>query len=172
MSQRSHNEYLKTQVMTASQEQLILMLFDGALRFCSQAKAAWVDSDLETAHNSLVRSQNIVLELTYALDKEQGGELAENMARLYNYCYRELVQANLERDAARVDDVVSVLEDLRAAWSEAMEKAGVNAKAESPAPQQTTQGAGGTVLARLPVAQVPAATATDAGNRPRLSVQG
>lgn len=181
MARNGHTEYMKTQVLTASGEQLILMLYDGALRFCDTAKQAWEADELETAHRSLIRVQDIVLELIYALDREQGGEIAENLAQLYNYCYRELVAANLERSAEKVDSVCAVFADLREAWAGAMDQvaqegkeAGVEGQASAPAEQKPE----GKVLGRVPVKQiaVPAASASssDASGQPRssISVQG
>ncbi|MFW5856672.1 MAG: flagellar export chaperone FliS [Planctomycetota bacterium] len=170
MVQNGHTEYMKTQILTASKERLVLMLFDGALRFCEQGKKGWAEDDLERAHTGMVRAQDILLELLYALDKEQGGKIADNLAQLYTFCYRHLVEANMEKSNEKVDEVIGVLHNLREAWSEAMDKAGAPEKADAaPAPQ--AEASTGAPLARIPLKKVPAATAQD-GERPRISVQG
>ncbi len=120
MGNPGHRQYLETQVLTASRERLVLMLYDGLLRFCREAKAAWEQNDLESAHNALLRAQNIVLELTYALDREHGGEFAQRLAQLYGYCYTRLVRANIDRNPLLVDEVAGLLGDLREAWAEAL----------------------------------------------------
>jgi flagellar secretion chaperone FliS len=113
-------EYLKTQIQTASREQLILMLYDGAIRFGDQAKDRLAVQDWEGAHGLLIRAQNIVLELLYALDRKAGGEIAENLAGLYTYCYQRLVEANIQHDPTKVDECNSILRKLREAWDQAM----------------------------------------------------
>jgi flagellar protein FliS len=114
-------EYLKTQIQTASREQLVLMLYDGAIRFSDQARDRIVTGDLEGAHDLLIRAQNIVLELLYALDRKTGGEVAGNLASLYTYCYNRLVEANVHHAPERVDESTSVLKGLREAWAQAIE---------------------------------------------------
>jgi flagellar protein FliS len=114
-------EYLKTQIQTASREQLVLMLYDGAIRFSEQARDRIVAEDYEEAHNFLIRAQNIVLELLYALDRKTGGEVADNLASLYTYCYNRLVEANIHHVPEKVDESSSVLRGLREAWAQAID---------------------------------------------------
>ncbi|HOX07155.1 MAG TPA: flagellar export chaperone FliS [Planctomycetota bacterium] len=114
------NEYLKTQIQTASREQLILMLYDGAIRFADQAKDRLGAQDWEGAHGLLIRSQNIVLELLYALDRKAGGKVAENLAGLYTYCYQRLVEANIGHDPGKIDESNGILRKLREAWVQAI----------------------------------------------------
>jgi flagellar protein FliS len=114
-------EYLKTQIQTASREQLVLMLYDGAIRFSEQAKERLAAQDWEGAHGLLIRSQNIVLELLYALDRKAGGSVADNLASLYTYCYHRLVEANIHRSAERIDECNGILRGLREAWSQAVQ---------------------------------------------------
>lgn len=113
-------EYLRTQIQTASREQLVLMLYDGAVRFCEQAREKVTQGDVEAGHRFFLRAQNIVLELLYALDREGGGEVAANLAALYTYMYNQLVEANVYKDAKRVEHVLSILRSLRSAWSDAV----------------------------------------------------
>jgi flagellar protein FliS len=120
MTGNAHNQYLKTKVMTASKEQLVLMLFDGVLRFSEEAKAAWQEKDIEGGHNAMVKAQKIVLELAYSLDKEKGGEIAANLASLYTYCYSRLVTASVERSSEIVDEVQKLIEEIREGWEGAM----------------------------------------------------
>ena len=113
-------EYLRTQIQTASREQLVLMLYDGAIRFCDQAREKVEGGDIEASHRLFLRAQNVVLELLYALDREAGGEVAANLAGLYTYMYNQLVEANVYRDTERVGRVVSILRSLREAWAGAV----------------------------------------------------
>jgi flagellar protein FliS len=124
-------EYLKTQIQTASREQLVLMLYDGAIRFSDQARDKIVASDFEGAHELLIRAQNIVLELLYALDRKTGGDVAENLASLYTYCYNRLVEANVHHVPEKVNESNSVLKGLREAWAQAIETLRKNPDAAS-----------------------------------------
>jgi len=114
-------KYLKTQIQTASREQLVLMLYDGAIRFSEQAKDRLASRDYDGAHGLLIRAQNIVLELLYALDRKTGGEIAEKLSGLYTYCYSRLIEANVYHQPERVDESSNVLRDLREAWAKAIE---------------------------------------------------
>ena len=116
------NPYLKTQVMTASREQLQLMLYDGAIRFCAQAKAKIDEKDYEASYTFLVKAQKIILALLSGLRKNISPSLCEKLASLYNFIYRRLVEANLARDKAKIDDAIKVLSLQRDIWAELMEK--------------------------------------------------
>jgi flagellar protein FliS len=113
-------EYLKTQIQTASREQLILMLYDGAIRFGEQSKDRLAVQDWEGAHGLLIRAQNIVMELLYSLDRKAGGTVADNLAGLYTYCYQRLVEANIQHNPAKIDECNAILRKLREAWAQAI----------------------------------------------------
>jgi flagellar protein FliS len=119
-AQDKAKEYLKTQIQTASREQLILMLYDGAIRFGDQAKDRLALQDWEGSHGLLIRAQNIVLELLYALDRKTGGSIADNLAGLYTYCYQRLVEANIFHNPEKIDECNGILRKLREAWVQAI----------------------------------------------------
>jgi flagellar secretion chaperone FliS len=117
----SQNEsYRKTQIDTASPETLILMLYDGALRFMTQAEDAFTAANNEGVHNALVRVQAIITELLTALDKEKGGEIAINLERLYIFFLDKLSEANIKKDPEPVRQIRPLIESLRDTWAEAM----------------------------------------------------
>lgn len=113
-------EYLRTQIQTASREQLVLMLYDGAIRFTAQARERLAGGDFEGAHHLLIRAQNIVLELLFALDRKAGGAVADNLASLYTYCYHRLIEANIHRSSEKIDECAGILQGLRDAWARAV----------------------------------------------------
>ena len=115
-------EYLKTKVMTASQEELHLMLYDGAIRFSEEAKTYLEEGDMEQAHNSLVRAQNIVLEMSSGLDHTVNPELCAKLSSLYNFVYHKFIQANLKHDPSEIDDALKILNYQRETWVLLMEK--------------------------------------------------
>ncbi|MCZ7580056.1 MAG: flagellar export chaperone FliS [Fimbriimonadaceae bacterium] len=117
MSQSRYlHEYQKNAVNGASPLQLILMLYDGALRFMEAGKRAMEAGDLEAQNKNLQRAQRIVLELTSCLDMEQGGEIATHLFSLYSYVLNQLVEANVNDDPGGIDRSMQVLSDLRSSW--------------------------------------------------------
>jgi flagellar protein FliS len=110
--------YQRSAVLTASQGQLIVMLYDGANRFLAQASAAMDAREVETAHNKLRRAELIISHLQGSLDYERGGEIAPRLAAIYVFCQRHLNQARIHADPQRIEQVRGLLGTLRDAWSQ------------------------------------------------------
>ena len=113
----SPQAYRESSVLTASPEQLVVMLYDGAGRFLRQAEAALGEGAVEHAHDRMNRGEAIVDELLATLDMDQG-QIAERLQAIYVYCKRCLIEARLERDASKVRLVVRLLTELRDAWAQ------------------------------------------------------
>jgi flagellar secretion chaperone FliS len=122
MSQKPVNPYLKTKIMTASPEELRLMLYDGALKFCRQAKAALEKKSYEDSYNNLMRAQKIVLELSTSLNHDADPQLCQRLSALYTYVYRLLVDANMKRETPIVDEAIKLIEYERETWQMLMKK--------------------------------------------------
>ncbi len=141
------NGYLRAKVLTATPEQLQLMLYDGAIRFAEQGKAALGRSDFEASYALLVKSQKIVIELTCGLKRDMDGDLCRKLAGLYNFAYMKLVEANIHHEPAAVDEALDVLKYQRETWVMLLEqlskqKAAVAARAMAiPAPDGRMEGA-------------------------------
>ena len=116
------NPYLKNQIETSSPEQILILLYDGAIKFLNQAKIGIQNKDIELTHNNLIKAQNIISELRDTLDMEIGGELANNLYALYNYFNRRLVQANIKKEIEPVDEVLEHLRCLSDTWKQAIIK--------------------------------------------------
>lgn len=116
------NEYLKTKVLTASPEELQLMLYDGAIRFGEQARIAIENKEIENSYNLIVRAENIILELTNSMKDEIAPETCANMRRLYIYCYEQLIEANVKKTIEPLENALKVLRHLRETWVLLMEK--------------------------------------------------
>lgn len=134
MNQAARDTYLRIQTETASPGQLIVMLYDALLRNLVRAEEAIARADVEAAHASLLRSQDVVLELVASLDLDAGGEagaMARRLAPLYEYLYRRTLDASLRKDAAPVREAIRLVTPLREAWQAALEtlarQAGVSA---------------------------------------------
>ncbi|MES1227858.1 MAG: flagellar export chaperone FliS [Armatimonadota bacterium] len=113
---QSIDQYRKAAVSTASPLQLVIMLYDGALRFMQQGKAAMASGDLQEHNDKLQKAQKIIAELTSCLDMDQGGEIAQNLFALYDFAYNRLVTANVEDRPDCIDQAMKVLSELRESW--------------------------------------------------------
>lgn len=111
------NRYLEVQVATASPEKLVLMCFDGVVRFLNRALQALEHGDLEGAHTGIVRAEAIVAELKGSLKMEMG-EIPRNLARIYDFVHETLVEANVRKDRKKVEEALRVTMALREAWQE------------------------------------------------------
>ena len=115
--------YQVKEIETASPEQLLLILYDGAIRFLNIAKQCYEEKDWEGYSQLLIRAQKIVREFMITLDTTIVPEVANNLYRLYDYLHYQLVQANIKREVTNIDEVLGHLRDLRATWAEAIKRA-------------------------------------------------
>lgn len=113
-------QYQEQAILTATPEELLILLYDGAIRFLNIAKKAMEKSEIERSHTYLIKAQNIILEFMGSLNMEIGGETARNLYRLYEYFYHRLIQANVKKDVKMVDEVLDHLRMLKATWEEAI----------------------------------------------------
>ncbi len=110
--------YKETNIRTASQGKLIVMLYDEAIRQLTLAiqELGKQSRKLDIVHNAVVKAQDVITELTASLDFEKGGEIAKNLLGLYLFFNRQLMEANVRKDAKPMEDVRKLLEELREAW--------------------------------------------------------
>lgn len=117
---RQAETYKKNQIETATPEEILIMLYEGAIRFLLIAKKADQEKNIEKFSKNLIKAQHIIREFMDSLDMEIGGEIAINLYKLYDYLHYRLVQANIKRDAAMIDEVVDHLRKLKGTWEEAI----------------------------------------------------
>jgi len=114
--------YKAQSIQTASPGKLVLMLFDGALRFMAAARRAFDEDDFtkrnEDINNNLIRAQNIVTELQSSLDMSVPGDLPGTLYRLYDYVLHQLQQANLKKIVEPIGEGEKTINELREAWAE------------------------------------------------------
>lgn len=115
-----YQQYRQQQVNTAPPEKLLLMLFDGAVRFGRIAVKSLQEKQDETAHAHLLKTQAIVEELISSLNFDY--EIAQYLYSLYDYIYRRLVEANIKKDPAMAEEAVNMLTELRGAFAGTMAK--------------------------------------------------
>jgi flagellar protein FliS len=112
----AYNTYFETQTNTAGPGELVVMLYKGATRFLASAIEAIDARNIQAASNSFLRAQAIISELNDTLDLKQGGELAQNLARIYEYMNFRLVDANMRKDAEPAREVARLLRQMLPAW--------------------------------------------------------
>lgn len=108
--------YRENQITTVSPGELLLLAYDGAIRFLAEGKRAMAEKRYEEQNTHLTRAQALILELARTLDHTVNPELAGNLDRLYTYMLDRLVQANIDDDEAALTEVTKLLTALREAW--------------------------------------------------------
>lgn len=122
------SQYLEMKIQTATPEMLTAMLYEGAIRFLKQAVNSIDKKDWHDVNANIVRAQDIVAELNVTLDRSRGGDIAKNLATIYDYVNRRLIEANIKKDAGYINDCIGILSSLNSAWSEVVKKAREGAK--------------------------------------------
>ena len=109
-------QYLKTQVTTVDGGKLIVLLYEGAIKFLRKAQESIEAKDIKQRHNSIMRALNIIDELRNSLNFSQGGEIAKNLQALYLFMNRHLTLANAKNDPKMIQEVINLLASLKEAW--------------------------------------------------------
>lgn len=122
MSQNAADTYLRTKVLTATPEQLQMMLYDGAIRFAEQAGLAMTNKDFEKSNDLFSKAQRIVQEMICGLKRSVSPDLCDKLAGLYNFVHRRLVEANIRHDQALLDEALQILRYQRETWQMLMQK--------------------------------------------------
>jgi flagellar protein FliS len=136
-SRNPYQKYRQAEVESMSQGKLILMLYDGAIRFLDEALVKIEDfRNYDDVNQRLLRAQDILSELMVSLNMD-AGEIANNLLSLYIYMKNQLIEANLQKDKAKIQEVVNYLKDLREAWKDVESEAD---KPKGPAGQQDSSG--------------------------------
>lgn len=118
-SRKTLTEYLERSVLEAEPERLVLMLYQGAIRFISEAERAIEDRRLDRAHLKILRAHAIIGELSATLDLEKGRDIAKNLALTYDYVLHLLTEADITKDRSLLVTARGLLEPLAEAWEEA-----------------------------------------------------
>ncbi len=108
--------YQQTAVLTQSRGRLIVMLYDGAIKFLKLAVKELEAKNYAGKGMYINRAHAILDELNAVLDMEAGGEIAENLRKLYSFMNRRLTQANIKRDPQMIREVIGLLEELNQGW--------------------------------------------------------
>ena len=131
MNPQGAQSYLRTQVFTATPEQLQMMLYDGAIRFSEQARPALAAQQWETSYTLISKAQKILNELMGNLRHDIAPELCGRLSSLYNYVYRMLVEANTQHKVESLDEAVKILRYQRETWQMLLQQLGRQKAAEA-----------------------------------------
>ena len=122
MNPNAYNIYKNNSVNYASKEQLLLMLLDGDVKFAKIARQAIIDKNIEKAHNSLIRTQDIFTELMVSLDTTQGGWTTDLLS-IYKFVNSRLAEANFKKSVEIMDEILPLIEQIKDMWNEVYKKA-------------------------------------------------
>ena len=114
----AYSQYNNSKVLTASPAELTLMLYEGAIKFCNIAEVAIEQNDIQKAHTNIVKTQRIIDYLRQTLDMKY--KVAEDFERIYVYLSKRLVEANMKKDKAILEEVNEHLRSVRDTWKEVM----------------------------------------------------
>ncbi len=120
MTYQALNQYKQNAVLTATPEELTLMLYEGAIKFMNIGKYSIENKDMEKAHSSLLRAQDIILELNYSLDMNY--EVSKGLRGLYDFVLSKLIDANINKDINAIDEALAVVNDMRDTWKEVIKQ--------------------------------------------------
>lgn len=139
--QKGKQAYVQTQFTTVNQGELLLMLYDGTLKFLAQARERILAKDVAGKGQFISKALDVITELTASINQEVGGELARNLHQLYLICSAKLLRVNLTQDLTLLDEVSSILSGLRSAYAQIMTQPDVQAAAQQIANRQTVSAA-------------------------------
>lgn len=114
--------YRQTAVTTATKEQVLIMLYEGAIKHLKRAMAACESKDMAAKGVAVGKAHDIVNELINSLDFQIGGDVARNLESLYNFIVEQLMKGNLENDVTKFEQSIKILENLLDAWRVAVAK--------------------------------------------------
>lgn len=117
-----YNKYKQTSILSASREQILLMLYEGAIKFTKLAIQAAEQKKIEERGKNIIRAYDIILELNATLDHKVGGEIAAQLEQLYAFLMDQYTKANITGDPEPLRSCVKVLENLHEGWKLAIDK--------------------------------------------------
>ncbi len=120
MLQQKTNKYLETAVLTATPQQLMMMLYDGAIRFCRMGIEAIKQNNYTDANKHLLRCQDIIREFLVTIDRS--AEVSDGLVKLYDYFIFRLIEANTQKNPEPAEEVLSYLIDLKTTWTQAIKE--------------------------------------------------
>ncbi|MEJ6950204.1 flagellar export chaperone FliS [Natronospora cellulosivora (SeqCode)] len=132
-NQGVYQKYKQVQVGTANRGKLLIMLYQGCIKFLNIAQKGIEENQLELANTNIIKAQDIINELMATLDMEQGGNIAKNLYSLYEFMNYQLLQANIKKDVEQIKVVENMILELLKTWQQI-----INGKQEKESEKQIT----------------------------------
>ena len=131
-----HNQYRKNEISTSSQERLILMMYEAAIKFTTMAIQCLDKGDIAGQGKHINKTHDIINELSLALDLKKGGEVALRLESLYQYMLSQLTLANIKSDRKALETIVKILGPLAEAWEQLFQATTNTGQGEHQAPKK------------------------------------
>lgn len=125
MNSNGYNIYKNNSVNYASKDQLLLMILDGAVKFAKRAELDLKEENIKRAHEDLIKTQDIFVELIASLDTG-AGDWAKQLFKVYKFINEKLFEANMKKDIKILQEIIPLIEDIRNLWYEVYEKAKIS----------------------------------------------
>ena len=135
---RYHDQYRKNQISTSSQGRLILMMYEGAIKFTSLAVDSMAKGDVANQGKHIQKAHDIVNELSLALDFKKGGDVAPRLESLYQFALSQLTLANIKSDKKPLQAVLNILTPLLEAWTQLYDASTNTGQDEAAQPKNIT----------------------------------
>ncbi|MDN5313248.1 MAG: flagellar secretion chaperone FliS [Thermoanaerobacteraceae bacterium] len=116
----AYQQYQQNSILLASPQKLLIMLYDGAIRFIKAARKAMEEKDFEQVNYNLCKAQDIISELNCSLNMDF--DISKNLRSLYDFINNKLIEANIKKNPDLLDEIEPMVEDLRNTWYEASKK--------------------------------------------------
>jgi flagellar protein FliS len=128
------NSYKENEISTMSQGKLIVMLYDGAIKFLNIAIENMTPRKYEIVNRNILKTQDIISELMTSLNMDDGGKIANDLLSIYIYIKKRLIEANIEKNTKILREVIKLLVELKSAWEEIQKK---ESTLSTPAPKSS-----------------------------------
>lgn len=121
MVSNPYKTYLKNEIEGATKGKLVLLLYDGVIKFLRQSIVAIEKKDIVGAHENIMKAENIIYELMSTLNME-AGEISENLFKIYDYLIWQLIEANKEKNPEKINSAIQILKNIREGWKSIVEQ--------------------------------------------------
>ncbi len=116
MALNPYQKYQENKIEGSSQGEMIILLYEGCIRFMNEAIEFIKEKKIQESHNKIIKAQRIINELMVTLDFEAGGEIARNLYNLYDFIMNELIKANIKKESEGLYNSIEVMQELLDAW--------------------------------------------------------
>lgn len=117
-----YDQYKRTEINTANQGKLIVMLYDGAIKFLNIALQNMNPRTYDVVNNNILKTQDIITELLLSLNMKEGGDISKNLSSLYLYFKKRLLEANVQKNPEIVTEIIKLMKELRDSWEKISSK--------------------------------------------------